>query len=259
MECGQIIEKIENRFPQSYAMEWDNIGLQAGRTGKGVKKILIALDPDDAAVEEAVSWEADMLITHHPLIFKPLNRINDEDFIGRRLIRLIQKDIAYYAMHTNYDVLGMADLAGEMLQLEAPQVLEVTNTEDSMEGIGRVADLKVPVSLKACALWVKKVFALPSVRVFGETEQRIARLAIVPGSGKGFLQAALAKKADVLITGDIDHHEGIDANARHMAVIDAGHYGIEHIFLSDMKQFCEENFPDTEVKAMPVRHPFWVA
>lgn len=259
MECGQIIEKIEERYPRSYAMEWDNIGLQAGRAKKEVKRILIALDADDAAVEQAVSGNVDMLITHHPLIFKPVSRINDEDFIGRRLLKLIQNDISYYAMHTNYDVLGMADLAGEMLQLKNPQVLEITNTEDSLEGIGRVADLEIPVTLEECAGWVKKVFSLPGVRVFGEPSQKITRIAVVPGSGKGFIGQALEKKADVLITGDIGHHEGIDANAQDMAVIDAGHYGIEHIYISDMEKFCRDNFPGIEVQVMKIQHPFWIA
>lgn len=257
MECRQIIEKLEKRFPQSYAMEWDHIGLQAGRAQKEVKKILIALDADDAAVDTAVRCKVDMMITHHPLIFKPLSRINDGDFIGRRLLRLIQHDISYYTMHTNYDVLGMANLASEMLELQNPQVLEVTDTKDSIEGIGRVADLKAPVSLMECAAWVKRVFDLPSIRVFGEREQRISRLAVAPGSGKGFIKAALEKGADVLVTGDIDHHEGIDANAQGMALIDGGHYGIEHIFIADMKRFCEENLPETEVQVMPIRHPFW--
>lgn len=259
MECGQIIEKIEERYPRSYAMEWDNIGLQAGRTKKEVKRILIALDADDAAVEQAVSGNVDMLVTHHPLIFKPVSRISDGDFIGRRLLKLIQNDISYYAMHTNYDVLGMADLAGEMLQLKTPQVLEITNSEDSVEGIGRVADLEIPVTLEECAVWVKKVFSLPGVRVFGEPSQKITRIAIVPGSGKGFIGQALEKNADVLITGDIGHHEGIDANAQGMAVIDAGHYGIEHIFISDMEKFCRDNFSEIEVQVMKIQHPFWIA
>lgn len=258
MECREIMERIEKRYPKSYALEWDNVGLQAGRAGKKVEKILIALDADDAAVEAAVSGNADMLITHHPMIFKPLRQITDGDFIGRKLLTLIRHDISYYAMHTNYDVLGMADLAGEMLHMEESEVLEVTSTEDSIEGIGRVADLKKPMNLKECADWVKSVFALPNIKVFGDPKQMVTRMAVVPGSGKGVIETAIKKHADLLITGDIDHHEGIDANARQMAVIDAGHYGIEHIFIGDMERFCRENFPRAEIQTMPVRHPFWV-
>lgn len=258
MECRQIIEKIEKRYPKSFALEWDNVGLQAGRADKQVKKILIALDADDAAVAEAVSGKTDMLITHHPMIFKPLKQINDGNFIGKRLLTLIQHDISYYTMHTNYDVLGMADLAGKMLHMENSEVLQVTSTEEGIEGFGRVADLKKPMTLRECAAWVKDTFAIPGVKVFGNPKQKVTRVAVAPGSGKSVVSTALEKRVDVLVTGDIDHHEGIDANAQQMAVIDAGHYGIEHIFIADMERFCKESFPETEVAAMPIRHPFWI-
>ena len=259
MNCREIVAIIEKRFPQSYALEWDNVGLQAGRADKEVKKILLALDADDVAVEKAVAEEASMLITHHPMIFKPLRKITDEDFIGRRLLTLIQHDISYYVMHTNYDVLGMADLAGEFLHMSAASVLEITKAEDSVEGIGRVADLKKPMTLAECAGWIKSTFGLPNAKVFGPGEMEVHRIAISPGSGKSIIQAALDKKADVLVTGDIDHHEGIDANAQGLMIIDAGHYGIEHIFMEDMKKFCEEKLPVLQIDTMPIRHPFWIA
>ena len=144
MICREIIKKIEARFPKHYAMEWDNVGLQVGRSDKEVKRIYLALDATDEVIEEAVDWGADMLITHHPMIFKAMKKINDEDFIGRRVLKLIRDDISYYAMHTNYDVMGMAELAGKVLELSEPEVLEVTGSMHSESGevpvgIGRVA------------------------------------------------------------------------------------------------------------------------
>ena len=125
MICREIIKEIEARFPKHYAMEWDNVGLQVGRSDKEVKRIYLALDATDEVIEEAADWGADMLITHHPMIFKAMKKINDEDFIGRRVLKLIRDDISYYAMHTNYDVMGMAELAGKVLELSEPEVLEV--------------------------------------------------------------------------------------------------------------------------------------
>ena len=113
MICREIIKEIEARFPKHYAMEWDNVGLQVGRSDKEVKRIYLALDATDEVIEEAADWGADMLITHHPMIFKAMKKINDEDFIGRRVLKLIRDDISYYAMHTNYDVIGMADLSAD--------------------------------------------------------------------------------------------------------------------------------------------------
>ena len=103
MKCSNIIEKLEELCPLSCACEWDNPGLLAGRQHKEVKKVLLALDATDQVVEEAIRQQADMLITHHPLIFKPLKKVNDQDFISRRILKLIQSDISYYAMHTNFD------------------------------------------------------------------------------------------------------------------------------------------------------------
>lgn len=265
MICREVMEIIEKRYPKRYALEWDNVGLQVGRSDKEVEKIYIALDATDEVIAEAAEWGADMLITHHPMIFKALKKVNDEDFISRRVMKLIQNDISYYAMHTNYDVMGMADLAGEFLHMEDAEVLEVTCVEKNAscgemkeEGIGRVADLKETMTLKECCEFVKEQFALPNVKVFGNPDMPVRRIAVSPGSGKSVIRAALEKEADVLITGDIDHHEGIDAVAQGMAVMDAGHYGIEHIFIEDMRRFCRENMLQAEVKTAQIRHPFWV-
>ena len=101
-----------------YALSWDNVGLLAGREDKEVAKIYVALDAKDEVVDEAILAGADMLVTHHPLIFSGMKQVNNQNFIGRRLVKLIQHDISYYAMHTNYDVKGMADLAADYLKLE---------------------------------------------------------------------------------------------------------------------------------------------
>ena len=87
---------IEGTYPKSAALGFDNVGLQAGRSEKEVRRIYLALDTTDAVIEEAIAQEADMLITHHPLIFSPLKHITDEDFIGRRLLKLIRSDISWH-------------------------------------------------------------------------------------------------------------------------------------------------------------------
>ena len=118
MLCRDIMKVIETTYPKHAALEWDNVGLLVGRANKDVKKIYIALDATDEVIDAAISLKADMLITHHPMLFSPVKRITDEDFIGNRVVKLLQHDISYYAMHTNYDVLGMADLSGVMLGLQ---------------------------------------------------------------------------------------------------------------------------------------------
>lgn len=259
MFCNEITKEIEQKYPKVYALDWDNVGLLAGRADKEVKKIYIALDATDEVIDEAIMWHADMLLTHHPLIFKGMKSVTDQDFIGRRILKLIQNDISYYAMHTNYDVKGMAQLAATYLELEEQEVLEVTCIQgDAEEGIGRVGNLKKEMTLEETCQFVKEKLELPNVKVFGNLEKTVRRAAISPGSGKSVIANALKKRADVLIAGDIDHHEGIDAVAQGMMIIDAGHYGTEYIYIDDMRQFCQERFPGIEVKTAKIQHPFQI-
>ena len=200
-----------------------------------------------------------MLITHHPLIFSPLKKVTDEDFVSRRVVKLIQNDISYYAMHTNYDVLGMAELAEKILGIRNTEVLDITMEKDGKpEGIGRIGELEKPMTLEECCVYVKHKLNLGSLKVFGDMQAEVSRLAISPGSGKTAIAAAIAKGADVLVTGDIGHHDGLDAVEQGLSVIDAGHYGTEYIFIDDMRRFLEDKLPVLDVITTPVIHPFQV-
>lgn len=259
MQCKEIMQVIEAAYPRSAALDFDNVGLLAGRAEKEVNRVYLALDATDAVIDRAIEAGADMLITHHPLIFSPMKRVTDEDFIGRRVVKLIQSDIAYYAMHTNYDVLGMATLSEKILGIKNSQVLDVTMCEDgNEEGIGRVGDLEKPMTLEECCVYVKHKLKLGSLKVFGDMNGTVSRLAVSPGSGKSAVAPAIAKGADVLVTGDIGHHDGLDAVEQGLAVIDAGHYGTEYIFIDDMKHFLEDKLPVLDVMTTPIIHPFQV-
>lgn len=259
MRCKEILDKLETLSPCSFAEKWDNVGLLAGRYDKEVHTVMLALDATDSVVEEAVQKGVDLLVTHHPLIFSARKSVTDGDFIGRRLVRLLQSDISYYAMHTNFDVMGMADAAADEIGLSDRQVLEVTYEDDiSREGIGRVGRLPVPMTLEECAVYVKRSFALETVRVFGGRESQIRIAAISPGSGKSVIGSAVRAGAQVLITGDIDHHEGIDAVAQGLAVIDAGHYGVEKIFVPYMEEFLRRECARLTVLRAREKNPFWV-
>ena len=259
MLCREIIQVIEATYPRGAALDFDNVGLLAGRTEKEVNRVYLALDATEHVIECAEKAGADMLITHHPLIFSPMKRVTDEDFIGRRVVKLIQSDIAYYAMHTNYDVLGMATLSEKILGIKNSQVLDVTMCEDgNEEGIGRVGDLEKPMTLEECCVYVKHKLKLGSLKVFGDMNGTVSRLAVSPGSGKSAVAPAIAKGADVLVTGDIGHHDGLDAVEQGLAVIDAGHYGTEYIFIDDMKHFLEDKLPVLDIMTTPIIHPFQV-
>ena len=258
MKCGEIIEKLEAISPVKYAEDWDNVGFLAGRREKEVQTVFIALDATDEVIDEAIEVGADMILTHHPLIFKPLTRVNTDDFIGRRVVRLLQNDICYYAMHTNFDVMGMAEAASEEMGLLQPEVLMTTCAEkEKSEGIGRYGRLKEVLSLSECASYVKEVFRLEHVNVYGDLETPISVAAISPGSGKSVMKATVEAGADVLITGDVDHHMGIDLQAQGVCVIDAGHYGIEKIFVPYMKDFLKKEIPSIQICMAEEKNPYY--
>jgi len=258
MFCGEIIEKLEQAAPVKYAEEWDNVGFLAGRREKEIKKIFIALDATDEIIEEAVVAGADMLLTHHPLIFKPVTRVNGDDFIGRRLVRLLQNDICYYAMHTNFDVAAMAQAAADALGLTDTKVLSVTFDDGKQkEGIGRYGKGARIMSLSECAAYVKEVFRLKYVNVYGDPETPVGTVAVCPGSGKSTMKDTVAAGADVLITGDVDHHMGIDLAAQGVCVIDAGHYGSEKIFVPYMKDYLKKEIPSIQIQTAAEKNPFF--
>lgn len=137
------------------------------------------------------------------------------------------------------------------------QVLEETcKSEQGPEGIGRVGFLSEERTLAACIGMVKQAFAVETVKVFGDLRQRVRRVAISPGSGKSVISHALKVGAEVLITGDIDHHEGIDAVAQGLSVIDAGHYGIEKLFIPYMVEYLKDRTEGLEIVGQPVKQPF---
>lgn len=257
MKCREIIEKLEQMHPPCLAEDWDNVGLLTGDKEKEVHKVFFAVDATDEVVRRAASWGADMLITHHPMIFSGMKKITGDHFIGRRVIRLIESGISYYAMHTNFDVCGMADLSAEYLKLQDVEVLEVTwENAERKEGLGRVGNLKKPMSLREYGLFVKEQFGLTDVRVYGDLDMQVEKAAICTGSGKSTLPAAKAAGAQVMVTGDIDYHTGIDWPAQGVALIDAGHYGTEYIFMEYMKQELKREFPGLEAESMEVKSPY---
>lgn len=264
MRCRELIEKLEELAPLSCACEWDNPGFLAGRGDKEIKKIMIALDATNEVVEEAVKMGADLLLTHHPLIFKALKRVNDEDFVGRRILKLIQADICYVAMHTNFDIAPgcMADLAAKRLGLKAEGPLEVTGEKEGIPiGVGKVGTLERAMTVRELADAVKERFGLPFVTVYGmeQVTGPVVRVAISPGAGGSMISHGIACGAQVLVTGDIGHHDGIDAAACRMAVIDAGHYGLEHIFMPFMKEYLEKATEGgAEIVAENIRFPVQV-
>ncbi len=259
MNSRELIAALEKLAPPEYAESWDNVGLLVGRCEREVHKIYVALDADTKGIGAAVKAGCDMILTHHPLLFSAVKSVRDDDFIGSRLLTMIENGINYYAMHTNFDVAVMADLAASYLKLGGLKPLVVTCTDgDVPKGIGCVGKLERPMTLKELAAYVKEVFHLPQVRFYGDMNAMVQTVAMCPGSGKGMDKDAIEKGAQVYITGDVDHHYGLDCVEKGLYVVDAGHHGLEHIFVDYMKEWLSEHFEAIEVVADRNDSPFHV-
>ena len=153
----------------------------------------------------------------------------------------------------------MADLSARYLELSDVQVLSVTGEKEGEPvGFGRVGQIPKKMTLKEYALLVKKNLKLSDVKVYGDLNQVIERAAVCTGSGKSMIQDVQKAGADVYVTGDIDHHTGIDTVAAGLNIIDAGHYGTEYIFMEDMKERLEKAFPQLKLTCAKVKCPYTI-
>lgn len=251
MKCIDIIDCLEQLSPQNYACDWDNIGLLVGRKDKEVNKVMVALDATKEVIEAAKNDSVDLLITHHPMIFSSVKKINDEDFIGEKILSLVENGICYYAMHTNFDAIGgMAELAAgnDFLKLTKTRPIEVC--EEANVGMGRYGKLPHPMKAEEVCEYVKECFGLPFVMLYQTraNEGKIFdKIAVMPGSGKSFTKEVLKNGYELYLTGDFGHHEGVDAMDMGLTVIDATHYGLEKIFVSYITSYLLNHYGELTV------------
>lgn len=131
MKLNDLIKKIENKYPLNLAYDWDNVGLLVGDFDSEIKKVLVSLEANEKVIEEAIEKKVDLIVTHHPFIFRKINKINTKDLKGRLIHKLIKNDIALYSMHTNFDIAfdGLNDYFMEVMGFENCKILDVTNSE----------------------------------------------------------------------------------------------------------------------------------
>ncbi len=251
MKCREIIECLEQLSPKSYACDWDNVGLLVGRKDKEVERIMVALDATKEIINLAERNCVDMLITHHPMIFSSVKQINDDDFIGEKILSLAENGICYYAMHTNFDAIGgMAELATGKKFLNLTQTSPVEVCDGTDEGMGRYGTLPYPMKAEEVCEYVKERFQLPFVMLYqaqADEGKVFEKIAVMPGSGKSYTKQVLQNGYELYLTGDFGHHEGVDAMDMGLTVIDATHYGLEKIFVSYITSYLEKNYAELTV------------
>ena len=269
---SMITEKLEQLAPRAAACDWDNPGLLVGRSDREVSRIYVALDASCAVVDAAIDAGCDLIVTHHPIIFRGLKAINDQSALGLKLLDLIRNDVSVFSMHTNFDSCpgGMAEIVCAALGLRKTGLMEptgflpkdtqngaaeglqlrVVETEGDVNpdayGIGFTAELPELLSAAELAARVKACFGLPFVQYY-DAGMPIRRIACCPGSGRGELKEVLSLGVDAFLSGDMGHHEGLDLCEEGISLLDAGHYGLEHIFVHYIAGFLRTQFPEAEI------------
>lgn len=237
---AEIAEILETRFPPSLAEDWDVNGLSVGDPGAEVQRVLFAVDPTLAVVDEAIEVGAQLLVTHHPLMLRGVTGVAATTPKGAVVHRLISNGIAHYNAHTNADAAagGVCDALAEALSIGSPvPLVPAANSND--QGSGRIGMLPGPTTLGEFAQQVAE--ALPAthhgVRVAGDLDAVVTTVAVVGGSGDSFLDVVRASGADAYVTADLRHHPASDArdlaalNDGRPYLIDVSHYASEWAWL----------------------------
>ncbi len=223
-----ILDGLEKIAPTVLAEPWDNPGLQVGSYFQEISKIFFSLDPTLKALRSAGRRNAQLLLTHHPLIFKPLSRLDINTHPGDVIVEAAKSKVSVIAAHTNLDMAkgGINDILADLLELQHVEVLEKKDETESV-GLGRIGDLPSAERLSALMKKVKKIFGADQIKVVGRKDEQVRRLAVVGGSGGSLVSLSFKRGADLLVTGDIGHHHALEAESLGIALIDAGHFHTE--------------------------------
>ena len=236
---------IEEFAPLSIQESWDNSGLCIGSPEAGVSSVLLGLDCTPELVDEAVACGADMIVTHHPLIFSGLKSISPEDPVGEAVIKAVKAGISIYAAHTNADKV-IAGVSGAMAQRLGLKNVRILDEDGEGTGLGVVGDFPVPLSAEDAVRLVKERFSLKTVRASRPMEGMIERVAMCGGSGGSLIKAARKSGAQLYISGDISYHNFFAGDD--FMIMDIGHYESEIEIVDILFSLIKKNFPTFAVR-----------
>ena len=243
-----IAKEIEKFAPKFLKEDYDNVGLMVGDEHKEVKKVLLSLDCTNEVIKEAISLKCDLIITHHPLLFKRPKNIIKGDLIGDKVIALVKEDIALYSCHTNLDSAknGINETIVNMLGFNSNEIIEPNESGNYKDGgLGRLVRLEKEILLCDIIELVKENLNIKNMRIVRGSE-KVKVLAIINGSGQDFFYKAKRLGADCIITGDTTYHFASDFKEMKISIIDAGHFSTEYLVFLKTLEFLKEKFKDVE-------------
>jgi len=253
MRVRDIIAVLESFAPLSLQEKWDNSGLSVGSPDQEVRGILLGLDCTPALVDEAVACGADLIVTHHPLIFGGLKQIAPEDPVGLAVIKAIRAGIAIYAAHTTADKVpaGVSGAMARRLGLENLSILDpegtrlLDGTEETV-GLGMVGDWSEPLPAAEAVARVKEAFGLKVARCSHLIDRPISRVAMCGGSGSSLIEAARKAGAQLYLCGDISYHHFFTPDD--ILLMDIGHFESEVEIVDILYSLLRKNFPTFAVR-----------
>ncbi len=238
MLVKEITQILNTLFPLSLQEDYDNTGSQIVFPDSTVTGILLALDIDHLVVREAIDRRCEMIITHHPLFFSPLKRIDSTDPGSALILSIIERRISLFSLHTNLDRVYFDRLGRTLGFPEGRVLLESRQGADpGAPGFGTLSKLDLPVRLRDLLTLIKDRLHLEFIVYSGDPDMEISTVALLNGSGGSAIDRIIrTTSADCIITGDVGYHHCRAAAARHAAVIDAGHFGTERILLPYLRE-----------------------
>ena len=245
MKVKDIIKVIEDFAPLSIQEGWDNSGLCVGSPEDEVTSVLLALDCTPELVDEAVACGADMIVTHHPLIFSGLKKISSEDMVGEAVIKAIRAGISIYAAHTSADKV-LEGVSGAMAAKLGLVNVAVLDEDGEGTGLGAVGDLPQPMTAEQAVRLVKEKFSLKAMKTSRPSEGMISRVAMCGGSGGSLIKAAQKAGAQLYISGDISYHNFFTSDD--FMIMDIGHYESEIEIVDILFSLIKKNFPTFAVR-----------
>ena len=239
MKAGEIVKVLEDFAPCSIQESWDNSGFIIGNEGAEVKSVLLALDCTPAVIEEAIESGADMIITHHPLIFSPLKRITGSGIVERMVERSIKNNLVIYSIHTNIDkvISGVSGLMADNLGLCNVRLLSKDETDTY--GLGVIGEFKGRLDFPEVVSLVKEKFSVKNIRCSKPLDKKIKKVALCGGSGSSLISAAKDSGAQIFITGDLKYHNFLCEDG--FMVMDIGHFESETGVLELLRSILLKN------------------
>ena len=245
MKVKEIISVIEDFAPLSIQESWDNSGLCVGSPEDEVTSVLIGLDCTPELVDEAVACGADMIVTHHPLIFKGVKKISPDDRTGEAIIKAIRAGISLYAAHTSADKV-LAGVSGAMAARLGLKNVRILDEDGEGTGLGTMGEFERPMTAAEAVDFVKERFSLKAVRTSRPLDCMIEKVAMCGGSGGSLIGSAMKSGAQLYISGDISYHNFFTEPG--FMIMDIGHYESEIEIVDILFSLIKKKFPTFAVR-----------